>query len=254
MKNTFLLLLALSLITVSCKKETDPVVEDTFVPVKAQWGFVVEYTATWCGPCGSWGAPLFHELIDLDRVVGVTAHASSDPMYNAALFTSFESVRTTNNGIPAFWIGDNKTTEVQNMQDLLAQTPIASIILKDTIVNHVMTVDVRTDFYTASEGEYYLSVLVLESGISGTASDGEYGQAGTSDPDYHHDCVLRASATEGNVYGELAFTNPKVEENVKKTFTITLNETWTNDVFPVAILWRKNESSIPQYEFINAVK
>jgi hypothetical protein len=65
---------------------------------------------------------------------------------------------------------------------------------------------------------------------------------------------LRGSTVEGSVYGELAFSNPTSGDSFKNSYIINLDESWEKDVFPVAILWKKNESGTPQYEFINAIK
>jgi hypothetical protein len=174
-------------------------------------------------------------------------------MHNEALYSSFTSDRPTGGGIPSFWVGDIKTTEPGAMDDLLAQTPMAGIGIAHTIEGTTMTVNTQVAFFEDAEGEYYLSVLVLESGIDGSSSAGAYAQSGTANPSsYEHDFVLRASAIEGNVYGMLILTDPANGETSDNDFSITLNSSWNKTVYPVAILWKKDESSTPKYKFINA--
>ena len=163
------------------------------------------------------------------------------------------SDRTTGGGIPSFWVGDIKTTEPDAMITLLSQTPIAGIGISYNIVGTTMTVNTTVEFFEDAEGEYFLSVLVLESGIDGSSSAGSYAQSGTTNPSsYEHDFVLRASATEGNVYGSVILTDPVNGEISDNEFTISLNSSWDKTIYPVAILWKKDDSSTPKYKFINA--
>jgi hypothetical protein len=174
-------------------------------------------------------------------------------MHNQVLYNSFLSDRTNGGGVPSFWVGDIKTTEPDAMDMLLEQTPVAGIGIAHTIEGTTMTVNTQVAFFEDAEGEYYLSVLVLESGIDGSSSAGAYAQSGTANPSsYEHDFVLRASATEGNVYGMLILTDPANGETADNDFTITLDSSWNKTVYPVAILWKKDESSSPKYKFINA--
>jgi len=174
-------------------------------------------------------------------------------MYDEDLYGSFTSDRSTGGGIPSFWVGDIKTTEPDAMTNLLSQTPIAGIGISHTIDGSTMTVNTQVEFFEDAEGEYYLSVLVLESGIDGSSSAGSYAQSGTSNPSsYEHDFVLRASATGNNVYGMLILTDPANGEKSDNEFTIELNSAWNNTIYPVAVLWKKDDSSTPKYKFINA--
>ena len=139
------------------------------------------------------------------------------------------------------------------MDMLLNLLPIAGIGISHTMDGTTMTVNTSVKFFEQAEGEYFLSVLVLERGIDGSSSAGAYAQSGTANPSsYEHDFVLRASATEGNVYGMLILTDPANGEKSDNEFTITLDASWNNTVYPVAILWKKDDSSTPKYKFINA--
>ncbi len=257
MKRYNLLLIAILIVFFSCKKDQneDPSSSDNLVVLKQQWGFALNYTAAWCGPCGNWGAPLIHQFAEAGNVVAVTAHASGDPMYNQALYSSFENVRTDGGGIPAFWVGDKKSTNMSDMTVLLAQTPKAGIAIQSSMNENTMTVKAKIQFFETDPGDYYLSILILESGIDGSSSSGEYAQNGTSNPDsYKHDFVLRASSQTGNAYGEIITTDPAAGFSIDKEYTLNISTSWTNVVYPVAILWRKNPEGIPKYEFVNAVK
>ncbi|MCD4697166.1 MAG: Omp28-related outer membrane protein, partial [Bacteroidales bacterium] len=182
-------------------------------------------------------------------------HASGDPMFNQGLYNSFENVRTNGGGIPSFWIGDTKTNNESFMTTLLEQEQVAGIAISSSKSGTSITVKTKTEFFEAGEGEYYLSVLILESGIDGSSSSGQYAQNGTDTPaTYKHDFVLRASATDGNAYGELVTTDPAKGTTVSKNYTITLEESWNNEVYAVAVLWRKSTTGMPVFEFVNAVK
>jgi hypothetical protein len=50
----------------------------------------------------------------------------------------------------------------------------------------------------------------------------------------------------------LILTDPANGETSDNDFSITLNSSWNKTVYPVAILWKKDESSTPKYKFINA--
>lgn len=255
MKKFSLIFLSSLIILFACNKKDDEEPTETLVPTKTQWGFALNYTATWCGPCGAWGAPLIHEFEEAGNVVAITAHSTGDPMYIAALYNSFENIRTSGGGIPSFWVGDIKTTAVGSMENLLAQTAIAGIALNSTMGSGTMTVKTKSEFFEDSPGDYYLVVLILESGIDGSGSAGDYAQNGTAAPaTYKHDFVLRASSGNNNVYGEVIATDPAKGETISKDFTITIDPSWDNEVYAVAILWKKDSSSIPKYKFINAVK
>jgi hypothetical protein len=256
MKKISLFFLLLLVIVFSCKKEenTDPKTEDNLNPLQQKWGFALNYTATWCYYCGEWGAPLIHEFADTGNVVAITVHANGDPMYNASLYNSFSSVRNEGSGIPSFWVGDVKTTEMSVMTNLLEQAPVAAIAIQSAKSGDSLIVKTKVRFYEADSNDYYLSVLILENGIDGSSTSGEYEQNGTSIPDsYMHDFVLRSSNVAGSAYGEMIISNPGSGTEILNQYTIYINNSWV-DVYPVAILWRMNMSAYPIYQFVNAVK
>lgn len=217
--------------------------------------FAVNYTATWCGPCGSWGAPLIHDIEAAgDNVVAITAHASNDPMHVPALYSSFASSRPTGGGIPSFWVGDVKDGGVAGAQALLAQTPPAGMEFVATKNGSTMSVDVDVVFFEAVQGDYYLSVYILEDGIDGSATAGAYKQNGVSNPDtYEHDFVLRTAATPNDAYGEkIASGSIASGAAFDKSYEIPLDASW-DDVYVAVCLWRY-DASTSMYKFVNALK
>ncbi len=261
MKKLTLLLLAFVLVVSACKKDEEETQDDNsgLNPTAKQKGFAINYTATWCGHCGNWGAPLIHSYAkDAPDGVAICAHASGDPMNNS-LYNSFTQDRTTGGGIPSFWVGDDKTTDKMAMKNLLAKgDAIAGVDISYSKDGNTMKIKTKVKFFNAGSGDYYLSVLVLEDGIDGSSSAGQYKQSGTSqsypNDDYKHDFVLRASSINGNAYGELIVSNPAKDKEISKDYSISLDAGWKN-VYPVAIIWKKESSgAAPQYKFINAIK
>jgi len=256
MKNLKLLLLLFSftLAITSCKKDKEDE-EKTLEPTQEQKGFAINYTATWCGPCGAWGAPLIHDYSeDAPNGAVICAHASNDPMNND-LYYSFRADRTTGGGIPSFWVGDVKTDASSAMTNLLNQPdPECGVDYSYKVEDGKITVKTKVKFFEAGQGEYYLSVIILEDGIpGGSSAPSNYQQNGAAS-DYEHDFVLRASAEHGNAYGELIVTDPSSGKVIDGEYTIDLESSW-DDVYAVCIVWRKDTSSgRPYYKYVNSLK
>lgn len=256
MKKLSLILLTFVLILGACKKDEEETAG--LEPTSTQNGFAINYTATWCGYCGDWGAPLIHKWgADASKAVVICSHASNDPMNNS-LYGEFSADRTTGGGIPSFWVGDTKTTDNNAMIDLVGSgSAKAGVDYSYEVSGTTMTVKTKTKFFSPEAGEYYLSVLALEDGINGNSTAGQYTQSGVSNSypndDYHHDYVLRASAS-GSAYGTLIASNPANEAVVDKDYTITLDPSWKSP-YAVVIIWKYDASaSAPQYKYINALK
>ncbi len=261
MKKLTFILLAFVLIASACKKDDegdDDTGSSALAPTATQNGFAINYTATWCGYCGDWGAPLIHKYAtDGPSGAVLTAHASNDPMHNS-LYASFTADRKTGGGIPAFWVGDTKTTGSSAMTSLIGSgSAAAGVDYSYEISGTTMTIKTKTKFFSPVSGEYYLSVLVLEDGILGNSTAGQYKQSGTTNSypndDYHHDFVLRKSSISGQAYGELIASSPASDSEVEKTYTITLDASWKNP-YPVAIIWQHQSGQTPAYKFVNSLK
>ncbi len=254
MKKVFLVFAAIAFVIACSKDETTTLpTSQTLNPQKVQWGLCIEYTATWCGPCGNWGAPLAHEVYNMGKVAVIACHVSNDPMYDAALYSSLTNDRSTGGGVPAFWMGDTKTSSSSAMTQLLTKIPDASVDLTYSISNGKMKVNTRSKFFNAVSGDYYLSVFVLEDGIDGSSTAGDYAQNGVSNPTtYKHDFVLRASATS-NCYGEqIATGSIAANKSIDKSYEITLKSDWKKTLYPCAVLWKK-ETGTPAYKYVNAI-
>ncbi|MFU8844994.1 MAG: hypothetical protein ACNA7V_14410 [Bacteroidales bacterium] len=192
----------------SCNKKDDSP-DDTpssLNPLQEQWGLVINYTAKWFGPCGSWGSPTLHEMADMGKVIAVTNHASGDPMHNPVLFNSMDADRPAGSGIPSFWVGDIKSSDQASMTQLLEKIPVAGIDMKTSRNGDEFNITAKVRFFGEGTGEYYLSFWMLESGIDGSSSAGNYAQAGTTDPGYTHDFVIRKTDGSG-IWGEKATLN-----------------------------------------------
>ncbi len=259
MKKLLLLTIVFTLTFGGCKKKKEND-EDPLSPSQEQRGFAINYTAKWCGPCGNWGAPLIHHYADEapDGAI-ICAHAAGDPMNNG-LYSSFRNDRTTNGGIPSFWVGDTFTQSNNAMNSLLNQSAIAGVDYRYSIDGNTIKVDTKVKFFDNGQGDYYLSVIILEDGIPGDSSTGDYAQSGTSqsypNDDYHHDFVLRASSVQGEAYGEKITTNPSSGSEEDNSYSIDIESGWNKDnIYPVCIIWKYDSSGqYPRYKYINSLK
>jgi hypothetical protein len=176
-------------------------------------------------------------------------------MFISSLYTSFDADRPTGGGIPSFWIGDQKSNSVAYMETLLQETPSAGIAIEFSKTNTSMTIRTKTKFFEMGSGKYFLSVLILEDGIDGSSSAGDYEQNGVLNPStYSHDFVLRASSISNNAYGEEIATTPENGTIIEKDYVMPLNSNWGENIYPVAILWKVDLSDNPTFNFVNAVK
>lgn len=223
---------------------------------------VINYTAASCYNCGSWGAPLIHDLVESENIIAICVHSLSDPMYSS-IMTSFKSDRETGGEIPVFWVGDIITTDEKSTKSAVnlvkSNLAVAELEISHDIIDTIMQVNIKSTFAFEHNGTYYLSVYLLEDGIDGSSNSGFYRQAGTwhsyPNDDFTHDYVLRRSSTGTEAYGEMIIQNPGKEQVIYKEYDIEINGHPGENIYPVAILWKYDpESDKPHYKFVNAIK
>lgn len=244
----------------SCSEETLEEIE----PGKyfKQNVLVINYTAASCYNCGSWGAPLLHELEESDNVVAIAVHSLSDPMYTSTML-SFKSDRETGGEIPVFWVGNIKSTDEETTRNAvnLVKTylAIAELDISYFIADTIMYVNVLSTFGIEQKGIYNLSVYLLEDGINGSSNAGFYRQSGTllsyPNDDFTHDFVLRSSSAGNEAYGEMIVENPGKNQVITKSFSFNIDGNPKETIYPVAVLWKyEPDSNKPYYKFVNAAK
>ena len=190
-----MLLLAVGAFAASCSKEAK-ITENITIP-QSQKTLLISRSATWCGPCGSSGKPVFRalEAIGDDKIVCL-ASQSSDGLNSPAgdLIGNNLMSRFQQNGIPhMFQTGNgntlnfypNQSTATNNMNTINAKAANANVYVSATVEGSTINIKAKTKFFATGSGNYQLGVLILENGIQKT-------QSGSSNP--NHDGVIRGNA------------------------------------------------------------
>ncbi len=258
--------------TTSCKKKegcTDPQALNydaeakvdngsCLYPTESRKVTFIEFTATWCLQCGSWGSDAFHQTLadNPDELIGIASHSSpTDPMYNSVAQAFIDNFSIDN--WPNYWIGNdflaNNYFQVNNyLPTYMAQPVVANVLALYSIDATGITVRTSTKFFKDATGDFYLGVYVLESGIDGSPTAGAYAQSGTNDPNYTHDHVLRAAATANPWGDQIVSGSATAGEIINMTYTIPLQVEWnTENLDIVCVIWKANGSS---YDYVNAAE
>ncbi len=245
----FVLLFSITVI-VSCTDPVDPNPEpeptpwDDLNPGNTQWGIVYNYTADWCGYCGSWGVDLLNGCVNKGNVVGMVIKADGDPNYNATIYNSFNNDRACGSGIPSFWMVDTKTTNESGVDAVLASAPKVSVAMKHEYSGDSMIVYTSVKTLTGYEpGEYYLAIVVQEDGL-------QYPQNGYDDPEYKHKFVSRKAFNDA-AYGVPVTLTIGTKNNFRHA--ILMNPAWVKaNCYASVVLYKKEGTTKPLYKFVNA--
>ncbi len=260
MKKIFLLLLAgvAAWGISSCTKDerslpTDPSNSGGLNPTNVQRTVVFNMSATWCGPCGSWGIPAFYNAIKIDstKVFGVKATTSDD--LDVPVGGPINNYLNDSGGVPAFAVGVSKfgqgTSQMNSaVNAMLAKSPaevVAGVAIKKTISGDKLTVNSAVKFFKAASGVYNIAYYVIEDNVANS-------QAGISGGTYNHKHVLRAECNN-NAWGKVlsaasAYTaNQTISGSAE--YTIPAGQK-AADLKVVAVLYKMNGGN-PE-EYINA--
>ena len=288
-KLLFLATAAALTLTVACKKKkTDGSTAEAFEVANTQNTFLVYNTATWCGPCGTYGGPTFKGVLDNADVVAVDLHTSGSslltPIYSPggakkdsamiAPFAIYLYAQTKPNGyIPHFFanntfLGGSEVTSTSitsAANTFKATAPAAGVAVRATATGNAIKIDYKAKSFTANSGEYYMSLFLCEKSVTAT-------QTGAPGGITEHKNIVRATAYSTAASPLDAFsptavmTNPTAGQEVSGTQNFTWElpaiaaryngfKRWdaftTANTMVAAILWKKNGTT---YEVVNASK
>lgn len=276
MKNKYftlpvVLLIGLAMMTSSCKKKgcmdpnsisfnIDAKKDDgsCLYPAESRKATLIEFTAVWCPPCGSWGRDAFDQMLADHgaKVVGIASHGSnSQPDVMTNTYSDAFKNNFTITGWPNFWVGNvqkGTSSNITNDLNTIFGMPIvANGIIQFSIADGKITVKAGVKFFADASGEYFLGVYVLEDGIDGSNNaPTAYNQKGDESTDYTHDHVLRTGAVT-SVWGEKIVDGSATNgETMMKEYTIDVDADWVADnLHVIGVIWKKNGST---YEYVNA--
>lgn len=196
MKNNYLKYFAIaftagSLLLSSCSKDESSnsgsgTPTETFKTTKK--ALFLYYTGSECNPCGTAGIPNYEGVVNnlnmKDKVVGISVHTNApDPDSLADLATGTAGgellqliVSGGSYSAPTFLLppnpkstgsaSDAKTVYTGYVNTFSSQAPVAAVNLKATNVEGIYDITARTKFLKDDNGDFKISVLVLEDGIS----------------------------------------------------------------------------------------
>ncbi len=222
----------------------------SLVPTNEQRAVVVNISATWCGPCGSWGIPGFYNAINIDstRVFGIKSTANDD--LDVPVGGPINDLLISG-GYPSFAVGISKQSGTSQtntaVNTLLAKLPAdvtAGVAIRKTVSGDKLTVSSAVKFFKASTGTYHLALYVTENNVMNTQN----GITGI----YAHKHVLRAEM-EDSSWGTPISASTSFTENQTVTgnyeYTIPSNQK-AADIKIVAVLYKMTGSTPTEY--INA--
>jgi hypothetical protein len=221
-------------------------------------------TASWCGPCGDWGA---EANTDIENGIGDKAvlfkltASTSGTLYNAVCGELYAGYNTmggeswpnfyvngvnltefaTGGGIYTGTTINNCTSEVDNFYSENSADVNAGFSYN--VTSDSILVDVTTKFFNAMSGNYFTAVYVLEDDIA-------YNQAGAGNISSDH--IMRASLAGTNAFGAPVGTG-SVDAGtvVNASYGIALNSSWKpGDLHVITVVWKDNGDGT--YSSVNA--
>ncbi len=176
---------------------------------------ITKRTASWCGPCGSYGWSLFNDVLsDVgDDALVVAAH------YAGSLYENDASVAVVANfggfGQPIFFlnnenlgvnsgnISDVRAEVQQRVAEMNAVPPVVQAGISATLNgNDSLLVKVKTHFFQETDKTVNLAVYIVERSFIGTQS----GQGNMA----QHKNVIRM-AVNGDTFGEVIASGPTAQ-------------------------------------------
>jgi hypothetical protein len=261
----------------ACKKTpTEPPVTPPETVEKVNQALFMDYTATWCGPCGQWGTPYFTQVFEdrKTKCIAMAVHSSDagagtpnhDDFYNTTTANMTNKVMAKNAFTPRWypdWYVNNdyaqKTVQGSSSIDLTGSVAlakelidnfysspvVANVKITTTMSGSVLNVRTLTQFFQDGSGDYTLSIYLVEDGIVHKQNVNPNGYQNN----YIHDHLLRTAITP--VWGDALISNPPKDRQTEKKYTANLESSWNaNNVHVVAVVWKKNTDGT--YTFVNS--
>ena len=208
---------------------------------------VLNFSSLDCGNCGAYGNPALtsayttfpNDVVPIKATIGDTLYCS----VGILLVSGYGSVST-----PYFVVGNTNNVYYADVNSIIpteiSGTPEAGLAGVFSVSGSTISVKTQVKFFSATTGEYYLAVYLMENGISAVQSG-----AGTSP--IIHNKVLRGNAVGNFAHGEIiGSTNIATGTIINKTYTTAVNPAWnSSNMYAALALWKKNGSS---WQFINA--
>ena len=143
---------------------------------------ISKITATWCGPCGSWGWTLLEDIIaeTSGEAVIMSVYSPTNSELNNTTAVDFGDDFGTQ-GYPSFCVNGKNRTEysttggifpdqtktnvVATSDSMAASNALVSMAYQKSIDGTTLTLNTLTEFYANLTGEYYLGAYVIEDGV-----------------------------------------------------------------------------------------
>ena len=219
-----------------------------------------QFTAIWNPPCGSYGTKAFKEALALapNALIGIASHGSENQPdaltsnYSTQLFETFGVT-----DLPHFAIGGTNLGTTPNADSLLsamlAEPVVANGSATFSIEGSTINIDAIARFFRFTEGEFTLSIFVLESGVEGgdNAPPG-LDQMGDNTNTYTHDYILRGGPAT-HVMGEV-IASGNISSTTSKRFSYIMEAApdWRKDRLEVVgVIWKKEAGG---YAYVNAFR
>lgn len=266
-----------SIAVISCQKDENPddnnggdVYSSITVP-QTNTALVVKHSGTSCPPCGGWGWTAWDEIITTNTANAhfVTAY---DDNFVAKLFINqvsedwasglkvnswptfcanykIQTATTQSGGIDALQTKNNVQTTVNNHS---SAPVLVNAAFKTTVDGDLMKVNIKTKFFNAGDGDYYMAVYAVEDKVMGVQSGHPSGSTPVA-----HKYVLRDSYSPAGslnpTYGTLLSSGAvSAGTEFKTEYTYRIEPSWNKDNLQTyVVIWKKSGTV---YEFVNMSK
>ncbi len=239
-------------------------------------GMIGKITATWCGPCGSWGWTMANEFISQyeneafyvgifsstngawhnDKFLNPTAQAWAN-MFGMSGYPSFSfngvdksTQNTSGGGVNTAGI---KSDIAADVAAYMASPVIAGTGYWYRKEGTEITVQIKTKFFENVTGDYYVAAYLIEDG----ALNAQNGQTNSSGTTGHHSVLRGSMGSNGTpatpVWGtKIGNGSIAAGDEFETTYTgdIASEPDWDIAKMKViTIIWKKN--SLGKYEYVN---
>ena len=213
---------------------------------------VLKVTATWCPPCGDWGAEYVNNIYNDFSGNAEVISVHDDSYFGVDIGYNLMSILNPT-GVPSFYLGLDPmgNSGYGNVSDLisadLSTTNQVSMAVDHSILSDSIIIKVQSQLENQFSGDNcYLALYVMEDGQVAPQQVSGIGEV----VDYVHNHILRSEAN-GSTFGiPISFTNG--ENLTEITAALAPSTIWTHEnLYVVAVIWQQNGSN---YDFINLAR